>query len=515
MNLLQKLRQSPKKFGVMAVAGVLAVVGSAYVLAAGTWGPDRPTFTVEKPAPYVTFNSITNNPVDGDERNFVRAKPVDGSAALSDNVAVQPGKEYVVRMVVHNNAGDNLNLESINTRVKAAVPTHTGRSVDVTGHVTADNARPQQVWDSVRFSANEDFNLAYVAGSAKIYNQGYAKGGAALGDSIVTSAGAKIGYKQAGDGKIPGCFEYLSYVEFKVKPQFAQNANFEVAKTVSLNGKNTWQESVNANPGDLVDFRIKYKNTGDVAQNNIVVKDVLPAGLSYQAGTTMLYSTLYPQGKKMVDGVAKGGINIGHYAPNSTAYVMFTAKVTTAKHAPQGECGPRTIKNVAQVQTDYGSKEDDAKVVVLVECEEPPVKPEEPKTEQVCELETGKIITIKESEFDAEKHSRDLSDCDKKEEPPVQPEEPKTEEVCELETGDIITIDEGEFNSEKHSRDLSECDEVVVEEPRDDAPKDEETPEVIAATGPGAIIGGLFGSSALGLGLTSYLRSRRALMDIL
>ena len=82
---------------------------------------------------------------------------------------------------------------------------------------------------------------------------------------------------------------------------------------------------------------------------------------------------------------------------------------------------------------------------------EPP-KPEPPKEIKVCELESKKIITIKEDEFDAKKHSKNLEDC----------KENKIK-VCELESKKIIIIDEKMFDEKKHSKNLEDCKEVKIE----------------------------------------------------
>lgn len=112
---------------------------------------------------------------------------------------------------------------------------------------------------------------------------------------------------------------------------------------------------------------------------------------------------------------------------------------------------------------------------------------------KVCELATYKIITIKKGEFDKTKHSRDLNDCKK-------PSTPSMIKVCELATKNIIEIKESEFDSSKHSKDLNQCAET-------------ETPQVLAATGPETLVGGLFGASALGYSAYSYLQSRRELLS--
>ena len=67
-TLTSLIRRAPKRLFAAVAVIAAAIIVPAAVLA---WGPDRPTFTIEQPANYVTFNSITNNPVHGDERNFV------------------------------------------------------------------------------------------------------------------------------------------------------------------------------------------------------------------------------------------------------------------------------------------------------------------------------------------------------------------------------------------------------------------------------------------------------------
>lgn len=621
-NLLTKLRYVPKHFGVIAA---LVVAGTSAALALA-WGPDRPTFTVEQPATHVTFNSITNNPIDGDERNFVRIKDT-STNTWTDDVVVQPGKEYKVRMVVHNNAADNLNLKAVNTVVKAAVPTTTGKSIDISGFVSADNAQPREVWDEVHLTSTQDFNLAYVAGSARIYNNGYAaNGGASLPDSIVTSAGAKMGYAAAGDGIIPGCFKYLSYVEFTVKPQFAPTttSDFTVAKTVSKHDAFAWGETYAAQPGELVDFRIKYSNTGSTQQDNVIVKDTLPAGLSYVAGTTKLYNSVNPNGKALSDNVTTNGVNIGSHAAGASSFVVFTAKVVANDQLTV--CGPNTLKNVAHVTVGSTTKDDDANVTVTKTCvpEDKDIKvcrlsdkvivtikesafdstkysknlddckPVVVKDIQVCRLSDKTIITIKENEFDATKHSKNLDDCKPVVVPMIKVCELATYkvieikesdfntskhsknladcekiQVCELATDTIITIRKTEFDATKHSTKVSDCDKikvcviktgkvetikrsdydnnvhstnmadckdvnvcrisdhtvVTIRESAFDStkytydvanckapvtPVTPVTPTTIASTGPEMLVGGLFGSSALGLGISSFVRSRSA-----
>lgn len=56
----------------------------------------------------------------------------------------------------------------------------------------------------------------------------------------------------------------------------------------------------------------------------------------------------------------------------------------------------------------------------------------------------------------------------------VEPEEPTMIEVCELESGDVVTIDEDEYNDTDYSKDLADCDDDTPEVP--EVPETPETP---------------------------------------
>jgi uncharacterized repeat protein (TIGR01451 family)/LPXTG-motif cell wall-anchored protein len=392
------IRRAPKRLSAAVLMIAVAVIVPAAVFA---WGPDRPTYTVNNPADHITFNSITNNPNVGDERNFVVVKDAANTAdgGWQDDITVQPGKEYLVRVYVHNNAASSLNLTATNTRVTAAVPSTIGKNVSISGYVSADNATPGEIWDDISFNNTKDFSLAYVPGSAQIWNNGYAQNGAALPDSIVTSTGAQIGY-EGPNGNVPGCFQYANYVYFKVKPQFG--TNFTFTKEVSKHGENKWVENYKAQPGEVVDYLLQYKNTGDTQQNDVTFRDTLPAGMTYVNGSTVFGNSNFPAGKKASDNIANGtGINVGSYLPGANAWAIFSAKAPANDTLPK--CGANELVNTGKVTTTGYSLQDTANVTVDKTCQ--------PGQISVCELSTKKVITIKESDFDASKHSKDLGVC--------------------------------------------------------------------------------------------------------
>ena len=367
---MKKLINFIKNHSIISGSILVAAVAPALVWA---WGPSRPSFTIEKPADYITFNSITNNPViGGDEKDFVGIREVGSNTKWTNNMKVQNGKEYYVRIYVHNNAASNLNLVAENVVAKLNVPTTTAKNVTVQGQISASNAKPNTVWDEATFSSDNDFNLAYVAGSALFENNGM--GTTKLPDSIVNNTGAKLGYDKL-DGKIPGCFQYAGYVTVKVKAQVNQpqeKTDIDLAKTVrnKTNGEKTWVETVNAKSGDTVQFQIHAKNTGSAGIQNLVIRDILPKGLNYVAGTTKLYNTSNPKGLKVSDNIIQNsGINIGSYQPNGDAFIRFDATVSAEQDLPV--CGENTLTNIAQASDQKIVKNDTASVKVAKKCETP------------------------------------------------------------------------------------------------------------------------------------------------
>lgn len=510
-KLLTTLRNAPKRTSALFAMIVAAVIVPAALFA---WGPERPTYTIEHPADHVTFNSITNNPNIGDERNFVGIRESGTTGTWSDNMTVQPGKEYVVRMYVHNNAAANLNKVAENVTAKFNLPANTAKSLQVNGFLSSTNASPQEVYDHAIFSSTQDFNLAYQAGTLKYYNNVFGSAGTAISESAFTSAGALLGYDKL-DGKIPGCFEYAGYLTFTVKPQFAPTANHTVTKEVSKHGENKWVENYAAQPGETVDYLIEYKNIGDAQNDNVMISDKLPTGTSYVAGSTVLGNSLHPAGLAASDNIVNAGINIGSYAKGGGAWIIFSAKV--AANAALPACGSNTLINTARATTDYGWKEDTATVVVPKECQ--------PVNIQVCELATKKIVTIDEKNFDAAKYSKNLDDCK---------EVPVKIQVCEISTKKIVTIDEKDFDNAKYSKNLDDCKVpgkitvceiatktiITIDETTFDAAKHSMnlkdcatpvTPPELPHTGAGSSVASALGLGALIASASYYIASRRLL----
>ena len=209
MRLFRSTRS--KLIAVGLVAGTVLI--PAAVLAG--WGPTRPTYTWAHPADHITFNSITDNPVVGDERPFLAGKVTGASGNVVDPIAVHDNDEVQLRVYFHNNAAANLNLVAHNTRVRVFLPTGAASAhTFATSFISADNATPKLVSDTVDFNGAQPFTLAYEPGSAQLWNNVF--NGAQLSDSIVTSSGALVGFNSI-NGDVPGCGQFSGYVTIKVR----------------------------------------------------------------------------------------------------------------------------------------------------------------------------------------------------------------------------------------------------------------------------------------------------------
>lgn len=427
-----------------------AIVTAVVAVPAGlmAWGPDRPTYTMAHPADHVTFNSITDNPAHGDERNFVQVRNVTDNGQFTENVTLTPGKEYEVYVFYHNNAATRLNDAAhnyagiakdafIRTDLPASVAA--GSDARINGYVGASNASPQQVWDEAyaKNSTSAAIALRIVPGSAKITSNG-AVNGKSLPDTLYTT-GTPLGYS-ALDGKVPGCAEYSGYVTYRFK---ADQPNFTVEKTVSKQGAGQYNENVATNPGDLVDFRIKYKNTGTTQQDAVVIRDQLPANMTYVANSTYVSNSSTGNAWKAITAntVTQQGINIGSYAPGGAGYVKFTAKVASKDALA---CGTNNLVNTASADTQNGSKSDTASVTVTKECQ--------PEKVKACNLKTFKIETVEKSKIDNVNYTLDLSKC-----------EVKKVQACNLKTFKIETVEESKIDNVNYTLDLKKCEVKKVE----------------------------------------------------
>src|ERR1017187_4713372 len=370
MEMIKFFPHLPKK--TLAVAAVLLAVGG-FTVGAKAWWPNRPTFTMENPAPYVTFNSITDNPNYGNELTFFDGKNVTDTSngGYSDPINVTPGETVLLRVYVHNDAASNLdgaNLDGPGVAHDASarifLPTATATALRANAYIDASNANPAEVSDTVDLAGSTPFSLQYVPGSATMYN-GYAPNGFALSDSIV-QGGAPIGYAGP-DGTIPGCLQYSGYVTVKVK---VVAPSFTLQKYVANLGDKSWSKNITAQPGATISYQLAFTNNGSEQLGPVVLRDELPKEISIVHAGPIFYNPNYPNGQNLgTDAVTTtNGVNIGNYDPTENAYISFKATVPSAD---QLQCGTNTFVNTGEAWVGSQSVTDTATVTVNKTCQTP------------------------------------------------------------------------------------------------------------------------------------------------
>ena len=377
---------------ILGVAAFTAIAGTAVLSTTNVsaWGDSdggRKSYTIEEINNgaidnKIVLNSISNNP-DLNELYFVQARAADSANVWNANdIEVENGKEYIVRLYVHNNNPRGTEMIAKDVFANVNVPTTSGKEITVTGTVSASNAQPSKVWDEVVFkSSTNTFHLEYVKGSALIESKGKV-GGTQLSDNLVMG-GTTLGYDSL-NGEIPGCFGYVGIVTFRVKAVYEYD--FSITKQVRIKGETEWKKQVNAKVGDTVEYKITYKNTSDSLEKDVVICDKLGSNQTYVKGSTKLYNSNYKNGLALKsDGLTTDEcINIGDYKAGAAAVVTFEVVM---KDNNLGCGGDNVLRSWAQgyIGHDATMKQDYADVLIYKGCPDPekpvdPVKPEIPET---------------------------------------------------------------------------------------------------------------------------------------
>lgn len=367
------------------VAGALSlgqIHGAAHAEGIETWGPkNRPTYTWSNPADHVTFNSMTDNPEIGDESNFVRVRKVGSQEKFSNNVTVEPGSEYEVFVYYHNNASAKLNdgdhrgiaqnvrlrMDKITDRLEA------GHAAVIKGTISASNATPKEVWSTSYLHAKETVSLRYVPNSAKLSNSGSLNGSTLNDDALFgKDGGTFLGYTKNYWGAIPGCNEYAGYVKFRIK---ADKAGFTGEKMASKENMNDYRTEITVAPGETIDFKLRYKNTGTTIQRGVSAYDLLGTGMTAVPGTTFLKTPRSAGFEK--ENLFKNGFNIGDYNAGEEAFITYKVKFSEdEKIFPCGDTVTYNNSAIAVLDTTIHSK---VKVTVHRDCADKPKTPNTPK----------------------------------------------------------------------------------------------------------------------------------------
>jgi uncharacterized repeat protein (TIGR01451 family) len=373
-NLLNKL---PKKLLVLVLTvAIFAGLGTAAV---ANFGPDRPTrqwTEQENGFDYVTFNSFTGVPNGiGDERDFLRATINGSNQTWTDPVGdVTNNDKVTAKIYIHNNADKLLNDEAgqpgvardVNVRIE--IPTGLQEAHEVTSYISASNAQPKTIYDDLDITSLNDslFELGYVPGSARLGGLN----GTVLSDDIFTS-GINIGDQK-------GCFEYVREITFELE---VKKPGYLLQKSARIKGEGPqdWRKVVNAERGDVIEWRIYFENTGSTVLDDVSIIDDLPTYTEINPSSIELVNANNPNSYFYgPEAVQRGGdrvnVIIDDYNPGGQAFLFMESTIEDHQDI---QCGNFQVANVAYAIPNYGDFRLDtinsnAKVnIINEECEEP------------------------------------------------------------------------------------------------------------------------------------------------
>ncbi len=246
----------------------------------------HPEFSVEDPPDEVTLNSLTDNPVQGDERNFFQVKELgQADSAYSDEIVLVPDREYEGYVYFHNDASER---SADGDAVDAHLLVQADRGVLGSSSMYADVfAQGAYATDDVRISTwpQTPVHINFVSGSAVLHTNGKANGavldsndlfeGGSLADGTLIGCDAIDGRLESGER----CSGYVSFQFTTSEPPF----------TVSTTSGPPPGNSVRVRPGDEISVWTEYENTGTTPQDDLEFELQANSGLQIVREGTWLF----------------------------------------------------------------------------------------------------------------------------------------------------------------------------------------------------------------------------------
>ncbi|HSI20529.1 MAG TPA: isopeptide-forming domain-containing fimbrial protein [Verrucomicrobiae bacterium] len=339
---IRKLMKNPFKGLARRLLGTLAVAGFAVAGAV--------TATASGPV----FNNL---PEDYDTLQVAKS-----GENWSRSTTAQIGDTVNLMVWDHNTVPDTT---AHNVRVKVTLPTAVATSHTPSATVSADNA--DSVTGTSTISVGTASKIGYIPGTAKLYRN---VGGqmqqvnwpAGVNPDDVVRGGVNLGDQR-------GCWTYAQAVLIQVKVE-GGNPAINTNKRVQLDGGAAYSESVdNAQPNDVVNFKIFMENTGNATGVNPKIVDTLDSHLTYVPNSSIVKTkvnnedkyTDYPDAQ-----IQKNGQTLTWSFPDMAArpdaalYLQFQARLANKDAFP---VGITTIQNCATAKFDGVSKDTNCVII--------------------------------------------------------------------------------------------------------------------------------------------------------
>lgn len=332
---------NPAKIKSLLGAGaILSLIFAQQVFqAAPAQADDQATFN--------TFTPYTHTREYNRDYYLLGVKNETKNSSWGSSASADAGDTLVFYLYYHNSHNGST---ARNTTLRVSLPTSQSTYQTVSGYLWADNATgatySSPLSQSVQLNLSSSQSLSYISNSALWYanQQSWPSGSTTAfpsgqsGDNLFNS-GVNLGDIQA-------CWEFSGAVVFKARIGNTTNSNLSISKTVqNLTQGSSISGSVNANPGDKVEFTLRVNSSSNSQTvNNVRVWDILPSGLTYVPGSTRV------DGSWQNDGVVSGGINLGSLYQSQAKNIIFDATVNSGLNT-------QTLSNWVYVSADNVSQQ--------------------------------------------------------------------------------------------------------------------------------------------------------------
>lgn len=252
----------------------------------------------------------------------------------------------------------NLTTNSGETENVVANPSDTVEFVIrvMTGNAVVSNVRVSDVLPS---------QLTYVSGSTTVnnvsYGDGLTTGGVGLGSygpfqtitvrfrALVAGLGSfGVGTTQLTNTAYAWADSVSTVSDTATVSVIRSQADANLSLSVTKFGRNLTrgqaveQTSVSVSNGNTVEFVIRVRSLSSVTLTNVIVTDLLPAGVEYLPRTASLNNVV-------VGDTLPSGLNIGSLAPGQEALIRFSGRINAVLAFPSGAL---TVFNTVQARAD-------------------------------------------------------------------------------------------------------------------------------------------------------------------
>lgn len=313
---------------------------------------------------YSIFHSSIDKTSIEKAKIFVQIKEYGTTDTYGDRIKLQVDKQYEIYMFYHPDISSNIdnNLDATkNISVSFFLPEKItpGETGTIKGKISSLNNDFSEIYDSVFIESDETYHLKYVTHSAILHIDGKLDAQALNAEELFSSKGIEIVSKYK---MLPSSNPYIT---FRIQ---VENCAFHVEKLTKKETELQYTQTCEANPDDILDFRIYYHNTGKALQTDVTIFDTLPINLTY-IPESMIVTKLYCNNTFFLNLktnenklFSDQGINIGNLKPNEEVFLSYKAKIKKSAEFNEKET---LISNTVKVLSTDQISSSTIKIIVI------------------------------------------------------------------------------------------------------------------------------------------------------